>query len=77
MIVSWLRVLQDSLKELKKQVLQHPSIVPRDFDITEDGRLVLRIAQDPLHFAPAAAYPVAAPTKTALITQVSQGHAAV
>ncbi|KAK8394137.1 hypothetical protein O3P69_006375 [Scylla paramamosain] len=64
-------IIQDSLKELKKQVLQHPSIVPRDFDITEDGRLVLRVAQDPLHFAPAAAYPApAATTKTALITQL-------
>ncbi|CAL4088267.1 unnamed protein product, partial [Meganyctiphanes norvegica] len=36
--------IQDSLKELKRQVSQHPSIVPSDFDITSDGRLVLHIA---------------------------------
>lgn len=59
-------IIQDSLKELKKQVLQHPSIVPRDFDITEDGRLVLHVGQDAHHFAAAAV----TPAKTALISQL-------
>lgn len=37
---------QESLKELKKQVSQHPSIVPADFDITREGKLVLHVSPE-------------------------------
>ena len=35
--------IQDSLKELKKQVHLHPSILPEDFDITPGGELILNL----------------------------------
>ena len=35
--------IQDSLRELKKQVHLHPSILPEDFDITPTGELVLNL----------------------------------
>eukprot|EP00092_Neocalanus_flemingeri_P029346 GFUD01031858.1.p1 GENE.GFUD01031858.1~~GFUD01031858.1.p1 ORF type:complete len:2139 (-),score=780.47 GFUD01031858.1:627-7043(-) len=35
--------IQDSLKELKKQVHLHPSILPEDFDITPAGELILNL----------------------------------
>nr|XP_027210965.1 patj homolog [Penaeus vannamei] len=38
--------IQESLKELKKQVSQHPSIVPADFDITREGKLVLHVSPE-------------------------------
>ena len=37
--------IQDSLKELKKQVHLHPSILPEDFDITPSGELILNLPQ--------------------------------
>ncbi|XP_076044087.1 multiple PDZ domain protein-like [Oratosquilla oratoria] len=38
--------IQESLKELRRQVTQHPSIVPADFDITREGKLVMHISPD-------------------------------
>ena len=35
--------IQDSLRELKRQVQLHPSILPSDFDITPSGELVLNL----------------------------------
>ncbi len=35
--------IKDSLRELKRQVQLHPSILPSDFDITPTGELVLNI----------------------------------
>ncbi len=35
--------IQDSLRELKRQVQLHPSILPADFDITPSGELVLNL----------------------------------
>ena len=35
--------IQDSLRELKKQVHLHPSILPEDFDITPAGELILNL----------------------------------
>ena len=35
--------IQDSLRELKRQVQLHPSILPADFDITANGELVLNL----------------------------------
>ena len=35
--------IQNSLRELKKQVNLHPSILPEDFDITSTGELVLNL----------------------------------
>ena len=35
--------IQDSLRELKRQVQLHPSILPADFDITPAGELVLNV----------------------------------
>ena len=35
--------MQDSLRELKRQVQLHPSILPADFDITPAGELVLNV----------------------------------
>ena len=37
--------IQDSLRELKKQVHLHPSILPEDFDITSSGELILNLPQ--------------------------------
>ena len=37
--------IQDSLRELKKQVHLHPSILPEDFDITSTGELILNLPQ--------------------------------
>ena len=37
------RAKQDSLRELKRQVQLHPSILPADFDITPAGELVLNV----------------------------------
>ncbi|CAB4065132.1 MPDZ [Lepeophtheirus salmonis] len=37
--------IQDSLRELKRQVHLHPSILPADFDITPSGELVLNLPQ--------------------------------
>ena len=39
--------IQDSLRELKKQVHLHPSILPEDFDITSSGELILNLPQNP------------------------------
>nr|XP_045589479.1 uncharacterized protein LOC123751438 [Procambarus clarkii] len=38
--------IQESLKELKKQVSQHPSIVPADFDISREGKLILHVSPE-------------------------------
>jgi len=35
--------IQDSLRELKRQVNLHPSILPEDFDITSSGELILNL----------------------------------
>lgn len=35
--------IQDSLRELKRQVQLHPSILPADFEITPAGELVLNL----------------------------------
>lgn len=35
--------IQDSLKELKRQLHKHPSILPIDFDINKSGELILNI----------------------------------
>jgi len=37
--------IQDSLRELKKQVALHPSTVPEDFDITPRGDLIINLPQ--------------------------------
>ena len=37
--------IQDSLRELKKQVHLQPSILPEDFDITSTGELILNLPQ--------------------------------
>ncbi|XP_023348444.1 patj homolog, partial [Eurytemora carolleeae] len=42
--------IQDSLRELKRQVNLHPSILPEDFDITPNGELILNLPSDePYH----------------------------
>lgn len=35
--------VQDSLNDLNKQIVQHPSILPSDFDINASGELVLNV----------------------------------
>jgi len=40
--------IQDSLRELKRQVQLHPSILPADFDITPSGELVLNLPPSPI-----------------------------
>ena len=40
-------ILQDSLHQLKRQVIKHPSIVASDFDITRDGKLQMRSSPTP------------------------------
>ncbi len=39
--------IKDSLRELKRQVQLHPSILPADFDITPGGELVLSLPSSP------------------------------
>ena len=39
--------IQDSLRELKRQVQLHPSILPADFEITPSGELVLNLPPSP------------------------------
>ena len=38
--------IQDSLRELKRQVNLHPSILPEDFDITSSGELILNLPSE-------------------------------
>ena len=40
--------IQDSLRELKRQVQLHPSILPADFEITPSGELVLNLPPSPV-----------------------------
>ena len=47
--------IQDSLRELKRQVQLHPSILPSDFDITPSGELVLNLPQQQQQLSPAGA----------------------
>ncbi|XP_044740796.1 patj homolog isoform X2 [Chrysoperla carnea] len=47
--------VQDSLSELSQELIQHPSILPVDFDITTSGELVLNVPSsvdlyDPSHY---------------------------
>uniref|UniRef100_T1INI3 Uncharacterized protein n=1 Tax=Strigamia maritima TaxID=126957 RepID=T1INI3_STRMM len=38
--------IQDSLHELRRQIHQHPSILPVDFDISNTGQLILNLPSD-------------------------------
>ncbi len=44
--------IKDSLRELKRQVQLHPSILPADFDITPTGELVLNLPNSDSGAAP-------------------------
>jgi len=39
--------IQDSLQELRRQIHQHPSILPVDFDISNTGELILNLPPAP------------------------------
>lgn len=49
--------VQDSLGDLNKQIIQHPSILPSDFDIMPAGELVLNVPPTPLDMYGDADYP--------------------
>nr|XP_053654458.1 uncharacterized protein LOC128703705 [Cherax quadricarinatus] len=72
--------IQESLKELKKQVSQHPSIVPTDFDISREGKLILHVSPEGGHQLEFAVHgepsTITLQPAPALITQVDHEDAA-
>jgi hypothetical protein len=44
--------MQDSVNELGTQLVKHPSITPNDFDISQEGKLLVKVSPPVVDFRP-------------------------